>query len=147
MAVKPKATKTGSKKKTGRILPFADKLVLNQWIMSLLGIDTFADHQDGQRRVRPMQLLAKQLRDCKEGLDSDNLHYFYQQLKTHWQPAATLSLDALLAYEQNIVAHTLWLNEGRDGRSSGSITNGCRCCLRKSTCTSIFQTASNCWNN
>lgn len=114
MAEKLKATKTGNKKKSGQTLPFADKLVLNQWIMSLLGVDTFADHQDGQRRVRPMQLLAKQLRDCKEGLDSDNLHYFYQQLKTHWQPTATLSLDALLAYEQNIVAHTLWLNEGRD---------------------------------
>jgi hypothetical protein len=61
-----------------------------------------------------MQLLAKQLRDCKEGLADDNLHYFYQQLKTHWQPTATLNLDALLGYEQNIVAHTLWLNEGRD---------------------------------
>lgn len=114
MAVKPKTPKTGGKKKTGNSLPFADKLVLNQWIMSLLGVDTFAEHQDGQRRVRPMQLLAKQLRDCKEGLDSGNLHYFYQQLKTHWQPTATLSLDALLGYEQNIVEHTLWLNEGRD---------------------------------
>ncbi|MFI3158358.1 MAG: DEAD/DEAH box helicase family protein [Methylococcaceae bacterium] len=114
MAVKPKVTKTGGKKKTGQTLPFADKLVLNQWIMSLLGIDTFADHQDGTRRVRPMQLLAKQLRDCKEGLDSGSLHYFYQQLKTHWQPSATLSLDVLLGYEQNIVSHTQWLNDGRD---------------------------------
>lgn len=114
MAVKPKVTKTGGKKKPGQTLPFADKLVLNQWIMSLLGIDTFAEHQDGTRRVRPMQLLAKQLRDCKEGLDSDNLHYYYQQLKTHWQPTATLSLDALLGYEQNIASHTQWLNEGRD---------------------------------
>ena len=73
MAVKPKTAKTGGKK-TGQTLPFADKLVLNQWILSLLGIDTFAEHQDGNRRVRPMQLLAKQLRDCREGLDSDNLH-------------------------------------------------------------------------
>lgn len=114
MAVKPKATKTGSKK-TGQTLPFADKLVLNQWIMSLLGIDAFAVHQDGRRTVRPMQLLAKQLRDCPEGLDSDNLHYFYKQLQIHWQPkSARISLGALLDYEQNIVAHTLWLNEGRD---------------------------------
>jgi len=113
MAVKPKTAKTGGKK-TGQTLPFADKLVLNQWILSLLGIDTFAEHQDGNRRVRPMQLLAKQLRDCREGLDSDNLHYFYQQLQNHWQPGATLSPAALLNYEQNIVAHTLWLNEGRD---------------------------------
>lgn len=114
MAVKPKAAKAGGKKKSGQTLAFADKLVLNQWIMELLGVDTFADHQDGKRRVRSMQMLAKLLRDCKEGLDSDNLHYFYQQLNNHWQPTATLNPNALLGYEQNIVAHTLWLNDGRE---------------------------------
>lgn len=95
-------------------LKFSDKLVLNQWIISLFGIDTFAEHRDGGRVVRPMQLLAKQLRDCREGLDTDNLHFFYQQLKINWQPHAALSPDALLQYEQNIVAHTQWLNEGRE---------------------------------
>ena len=95
-------------------LKFSDKLVLNQWIISLFGIDTLAIHKEGNREVRPMQLLAKQLRDCPEGVDADNLHFFYQQLKIHWQPNATLSLNALLQYEQNIVAHTRWLNEGRE---------------------------------
>lgn len=112
MSVKAKTT---TKKKTALTpLAFADKLVLNQWIMSLLGIDPFIEHKEGQRLVRPMQLLAKQLRDCREGLDTDKRHYFYQQLKIHWQPKALLSLDALLVYEQNIVSHTEWLNEGRD---------------------------------
>lgn len=95
-------------------LKFSDKLVLNQWIISLFGIDTFAEHRDGGSKVRPMQLLAKQLRDCREGLDADNLHFFYQQLKINWQPHAALSPNALLQYEQNIVAHTQWLNEGRE---------------------------------
>jgi superfamily II DNA or RNA helicase len=112
MAVK---TKTTTKKNTGLTpLAFADKLVLNQWIMSLLGIDPFIEHKDGQRLVRPMQLLAKQLRDCREGLGSGKQHYFYQQLNINWQPKALLSLDALLVYEQNIVSHTEWLNEGRE---------------------------------
>lgn len=95
-------------------LKFLDKLVLNQWIISLFGIDTFVEHRDGGRVVRPMQLLAKQLRDCREGLDADNLHYFYQQLKINWQTNAALSLNALLQYEQNIIAHTQWLNDGRE---------------------------------
>jgi len=95
-------------------LKFPDKLVLNQWIISLFGIDTFAIHREGNREVRPMQLLAKQLRDCREGIDADNLHFFYQQLKINWQAGAALSPAALLQYEQNIVAHTQWLNEGRD---------------------------------
>ena len=52
MAVK---TKTTTKKNTGLTpLAFADKLVLNQWIMSLLGIDPFIEHKDGQRLVRPI---------------------------------------------------------------------------------------------
>jgi len=95
-------------------LKFPDKLVLNQWLISLFGINPLATHKQGNHEVRPMQVLAKQLRDCREGVDADNLHFFYQQLKNHWQPGATLSLDALLQYEQNIVAHTQWLNEGRE---------------------------------
>ena len=76
MATKPK---TAAQKKVGTSLNFTDKLVLNQWLISLFGVDTFAIHKDGNREVRPMQFLAKQLRDCREGLDTDNLHFFYQQ--------------------------------------------------------------------
>lgn len=109
----PKVAKAKAPK-TGRSLDFADKLVLNQWIISLFGIDPLADYKEGGRAVRPMQLLAKVLRDCPEGVDADNLHYFYQQLKIHRQPGALISQAALLQYEQNIVAHTQWLNEGRE---------------------------------
>lgn len=95
-------------------LKFSDKLVLNQWIISLFGIDTFAVHKEDNREVRPIHRLAKKLRDCPEGLSEDNLHYFYQQIKIHLQDGAALKPAALLQYEQNIVAHTQWLNEGRD---------------------------------
>lgn len=95
-------------------LAFADKLVLNQWILSLLGVDPLAEHRQGNREVRPFHMLARTLRDCPEGVGEDNLHHFYQQLKIHWQPKSQLSPAALLQYEQNIVDHTQWLNEGRD---------------------------------
>lgn len=102
------------KSKNANSLAFADKLILNQWLLSLFGIDPLAEHKEGNRQVRAMHLLTKQLRDCREGLDADNLHFFYHQLKINWQPAASLQLDALLRYEQNIVAHTEWLNESRE---------------------------------
>ena len=111
MAVKAKAP---SKKQKVDTLKFTDKLVLNQWLISLFGVDMFAVYKDGNREVRPMQFLAKQLRDCREGLDADNLHFFYQQLKLTHQPQAALNPNALLQYEQNIVNHTQWLNEGRE---------------------------------
>lgn len=95
-------------------LPFADKLVLNQWILDLLGIDPLAEHSHNGKRVRPFVMLTTILRDCPEGLDDDSLHRFYHTLKAHWQPTAKLSLDALLQYEENIVAHTAWLNAGRE---------------------------------
>lgn len=100
--------------RSGQTLPFADKLVLNQWILSLLGIDPLSDHKQGGRAVRPFHVLARTLRDCPEGLGEDNLHNFYQQMKVHWQPKASISAAALLQYEQNIVFHTQRLNEGRE---------------------------------
>jgi hypothetical protein len=110
------ALKTGktSKLKAAQSLEFANKLVLNQWILSLFGIDPLAVHKEGSREVRAMQTLAKLLRDCPEGVDSDNLHRFYQQLKNNWRIDAILSPAALLQYEQNIVSHTEWLNQGRE---------------------------------
>lgn len=102
-----------AKKKTNQ-LPFADKLILNQWILLSLGIDPLVEYKQGSRDVRPFHVLAKTLRDSPEGLGDDNLHHFYQQLKTYWQPEAQISLAALLQYEQNIVAHTQRINADRE---------------------------------
>ena len=40
---------------------FQETLVLNQWLISLLGIDPLAPHQDAGRPQRPLEMLAKTL--------------------------------------------------------------------------------------
>ena len=64
-----------SKKKR---LAFADKLVLNQFLISLFGIDPLADGY--KRGEKPFHKLAATLRVTREGLDSDGLHHFYHEL-------------------------------------------------------------------
>lgn len=95
------------------MLLFADKLVLNQWLISLFGIDPLAKHQHKGRTVRPLYMLTKTLADCLEGLGPNNLHHFYTQLQLNWQPQAQITVAELVQFEKNIVAHTAWLNAGR----------------------------------
>jgi len=74
--------------------------------------------------VRPFHKLAEPIRDpCLEGLDKDNLHFFYHHLgdsplfsyadpKANF-PGFRINRDMLLTYEQNIVRHTQTINEKR----------------------------------
>jgi hypothetical protein len=56
---------------------FRDKLLLNQWLVSLFGIDPL---REGAKK-RPFHKLAEPIRDPRlEGLDKDNLHNFYHTL-------------------------------------------------------------------
>tara|TARA_E500000318_G_scaffold55118_1_gene51266 strand:+ start:8258 stop:11512 length:3255 start_codon:yes stop_codon:yes gene_type:complete len=95
-------------------LPFGHKLVLNQWIVSLFGFDPLKDHKDGKRTLRPVQPLAKTVKDAQEGMTSENLHHFYKALDVHLQAGAEITRADLLRYEHNIVSHTLAINEKRD---------------------------------
>lgn len=95
-------------------LPFGHKLVLNQWIVSLFGFDPLKDHKDGKRTLRPVQPLAKTVKDAPEGMTSENLHHFYKALDVHLQAGAQITRADLLRYEHNIVSHTLAINEKRD---------------------------------
>lgn len=95
-------------------LPFGHKLVLNQWIVSLFGFDPLKDHKDGKRTLRPVQPLAKTVKDAPEGMTSENLHHFYKALDVHLQAGAEITRADLLRYEHNIVSHTLAINEKRD---------------------------------
>jgi superfamily II DNA or RNA helicase len=95
-------------------LPFGHKLVLNQWIVSLFGFDPLKDHMDGKRTLRPMQPLAKTVKDAPEGMTSENLHHFYKALDLYLQEGAQITRADLLRYEHNIVSHTLAINEKRD---------------------------------
>ncbi|UZJ41422.1 DEAD/DEAH box helicase family protein [Prosthecochloris sp. SCSIO W1101] len=101
---------------------FRDKLLLNHWLISLFGIDPLADNILEGRKVRPFHMLAGPIKDARlEGLDKDNLHYFYHYLGDSplfsiadvEDDRFRISRDMLLGYEQNIVSHTSAVNEKR----------------------------------
>ena len=82
-------------------VPFAHKLVLNQWLLSLFNVKRFED-------------LGEHLRDeALEGLDENNIHRFHHALTAQHFDLTQLPVDLLLEYDQNIVQHTQRLNERR----------------------------------
>lgn len=94
------APRTGRGRK-GPQVRFAHKLVLNQWLLSLFHVDTF-------------EKLAEHLRsEALEGLDENNVHRFHHALTAQLFNLTHLSTELLLEYDQNIVRHTLRLNERR----------------------------------
>lgn len=97
---------------------FRNKLVLNQWLISLFGIDPFVEHRVNGKIVRPFHKLADPIRDPRlEGLDHDNLHRFHHSLvnsELFWDQTSKVSKEQLLVYEENIVRHTLAINEKRN---------------------------------
>jgi hypothetical protein len=82
-------------------MPFARKLVLNQWLLGLFGVERF-------------EQLAEHLRDeTMEGLDENNVHRFHHALTTHFAELTELPPALLLEYDQNIVSITQRLNDRR----------------------------------
>src|ERR1035438_1162839 len=80
-------------------VPLPYKLVLNQWLLSLFNVKRF-------------EQLAEHLRNEKlEGLDENNIHYFHHALTAQLFNLTQLPTELLLEYDQNIVKHTLRLNE------------------------------------
>ena len=96
---------------------YRNKLLLNQWLVSLFGIETFADNELHGRNVRPFHVLADNIKHhSSEGLDNDNLHYFYHTLvssKLFHSDLCALSKEQILSYEENIVHHTQAINKKR----------------------------------
>ena len=96
---------------------FRNKLLLNQWLVSLFGIDPLREHTLRGKPLRPFHVLADPIKDPRmEGLDHDNLHRFYHNLvgsELFWNDTSLVSKEQLLTYEQNIVSHTLKINEKR----------------------------------
>lgn len=81
--------------------PFTSKLVLNQWLLSLFGVERFED-------------LAQHLQnEALEGLDENNVHHFHHALTAQLFNLTELPTELLLEYDQNIVKHTQRLNERR----------------------------------
>jgi len=72
---------------------FKDKLILNQWLISLFGIDPLRDHTVNGKKMRPFHKLADMIIGSKiEGLDKDNLHYFYKNLFDMFGASSTTSI-------------------------------------------------------
>lgn len=103
-------------------LTFRNKLVLNQWLISLFGIDPLAEHSLQGKTIRPFHKLADPIRNPSlEGLDTDNLHHFFHHLSNSplfsrsdvQLDGLKISRDQLMSYEQNIVRHTQAINEKR----------------------------------
>ncbi|NCB39977.1 MAG: restriction endonuclease subunit R, partial [Erysipelotrichia bacterium] len=96
---------------------FRDKLILNQWLISLFGIDVFKEHKGHGKKERPFHKLAQPIKDQRfEGLDNDNLHRFYHELvssELFWNEFKKINKEQLLGYEENIVRHTQLINEKR----------------------------------
>ena len=95
---------------------FKNKLLLNQWLISLFGIDPLSDKYQGASAPKPFHDLVTPLRDCPEGMDNDNLHHYYHALvdsNLFWNDLCILSKAQILAYEENIARHTLVINERR----------------------------------
>lgn len=85
-----------------RPLRFDQKLVLNQWLISLF-------------EVSSLDKLAEWLRDPElEGFDADNISRFCNMLRTRIFDRAALPGDLLLAYDGNIVRHWRRITERRN---------------------------------
>lgn len=83
-------------------MPFAHRLVLNQFFLSLFGAKSFQEFRQA--------LSKKEL----EGLDQNNFHYFYHALLGQFPNLlAPLDKEKLRQYDENIVSHTQQLNEHR----------------------------------
>ena len=56
---------------------FRNKLLLNQWLIGLFGIDPLHAHTIDDKPALPYQVLARHLKDIRtEGLGADGLHIY-----------------------------------------------------------------------
>lgn len=104
-------SKTSNRKRANNksVVPFPYKLILNQWLLSLFNVDKF-------------EKLAEHIKnEALEGMDENNIHYFHHALTAQLFNLTELPTDLLLEYDQNIVRHTLRLNERRITRGEDPI--------------------------
>jgi hypothetical protein len=95
---------------------FKDKLILNQWLISLFGVDPFLEYKDdGGKKLRPFHKLTEPIRDpLVEGMDASNTHKFFFNLANALDLSLpVLTREQLRVCEDNIGRHTLAINEKR----------------------------------
>ncbi len=92
-------------------VPFNRRLVLNQWLLGLFGVERFDP-------------LAEHLKDeALEGMDENNVHHFHRALCLHLpiEQRPELPDELLLEHDQAIVSVTQRLNERRITRGEAPI--------------------------
>lgn len=106
-------------------VPFAYKLVLNQWLFSLFGLPSTDGFFTWNGKRLPLLEAFKQKfqlsEDSAGGPDENNIHRFHHTLTNQTEPLPELPDDLLLEYDQNIVRHTQRLNERRLARGDETI--------------------------
>lgn len=98
MASKVKKNKQGISNQ----IKFNKQLVLNQYMLSFLGVKTF--DEIGHTMKSPQY----------EGFSEDNNSNFYHFLTSEWKNNIQISKDKLLQYDNNIVKHTSHISEKRE---------------------------------
>ena len=81
---------------------FEKKLILNQWVFSLLGVE----------RLEELQAWLKD--PALEGFDEENISHFFAILSTHLSNRGSIQPDDLLRYDNNIVRHWQRITERRN---------------------------------
>jgi len=106
-------------------VPFAYKLVLNQWLFRLFNLPSSDGFYSWNGKRLPLLEAFKQKfqlsEDSAGGLDENNIHYFHRVLTNQTEPLSELTDDVLLEYDQNIVRHTQRLNARRLARGEEPI--------------------------
>lgn len=106
-------------------VPFAYKLILNQWLFSLFGLPSSDGFYTWNGKRLPLLEAFKQKfqlsEDSAGGLDENNIHRFHTALTNQTDPLPELPDDLLLEYDQKIVRHTQRLNERRLARGEEAI--------------------------
>jgi len=92
---------------------FGQKLVLNQLLLTRFGIDPLKEHWDGNRRVSPIERFTKIFKTREPGLSGNRQHHYLGDLLAEWQPTWAYNESQLLAFDDNIVAHTDVINRRR----------------------------------
>lgn len=120
-AATPARAARAPRTRAAQAIEFTQSLVLNQWLFSLFGLDSTdgAYTLDG-RRVSLLEAFKQRFQlneHSEEGLDENNVHRFHHALVNQITGELPgIGKDELLAFDQNIVRHTLAMNAQRELR-------------------------------
>lgn len=116
-----KVAKKAVRTRTGALPEFTQTLVLNQWLFGMFGLESTDGYYTIAGKRLPLLEAFKQRfqinEHSEEGMDENKIHRFHHALINQIPVELPgISKDELLAFDQNIVRHTLALNEERERR-------------------------------